>query len=164
MMKISLVVAIAQNGVIGRGGHLPWSIPADMRHFKGITLGHPVIMGRKTWESIGKPLEGRINIVVTRQKGFKVPEGVIVTHSLDEALWLPEVQDKEVMIIGGAELYKLTLPRSEKIYLTEVDMEPEGDTYFPDFDHSGWRETSRRDFAGSPATPSFSFVTLERFE
>lgn len=161
--RISLVVAVADNGVIGLKGGMPWRLPADMKHFKTVTMGHPVVMGRKTWESIGKPLPGRANIVLTRSAGFEAP-GAEVVHDLESALTAAARAPggEDVMIIGGAALYEFVLPEADVIYLTEVHAEPEGDTFFPAFERAEWRETSREDFAAEGETPAYSFVTLVR--
>lgn len=156
-MMVSLVVAASRNGVIGAGGKLPWRLPADLKRFKEITLGHPIIMGRKTFESIGKPLPGRTNIVITRQKGFQAC-GATVAHSLEEALQICEGQE-ETFVIGGAEIYKEALPQAARIYLTRIDQDFEGDTRL-DLDLSAWEETSREDFSG--AVLPYSFITYKR--
>ncbi|MCZ7591204.1 MAG: dihydrofolate reductase [Kiritimatiellae bacterium] len=156
-MKVSIVVAIAANGVIGKGGQLPWYISEDLRFFKKVTMGKPIVMGRKTWESIGKPLPGRLNIVVTRQRDFSAP-GAIVVHSLAAALEHVS-KEEEVAIIGGAQLYGETIPLADIIHLTEVNASYDGDTFFPKWERSEWREVSREDHAGSPG---YSFVRLER--
>jgi dihydrofolate reductase len=128
-MKISLIVAVAENGVIGQGGRLPWRLPADLQHFKRITLGKPVLMGRKTWASIGQPLPGRRNLVVTRDPNFTAP-GAEVYADLDAAL--RAVADApELMVIGGADVYRALLPRAQTLHLTRVHARPEGDTAFP---------------------------------
>jgi len=159
-MRLSLIAAVAANGVIGRAGGLPWRIPADLRHFKAVTLGKPVIMGRKTWQSIGRPLPGRRNIVVSRDARF-VAEGAEVAASLDAAL--AAVADaEEAMVIGGAAIYAEALPRADRLYLTEVHADVEGDVYFPEFDRAAWRETAREDHPAGGDAPAFSFVTLER--
>jgi len=140
-MTISLVVAASRNGVIGRDGALPWHLPDDLRHFKRLTLGKPVIMGRRTWESIGKPLPGRRNIVLTRDPGFSAP-GCEVAHSVNEALALLD-GDGEAMVIGGAQVYAAFLPLADCVYLTRVQAEIDGDTYFPALDAAEWRLVSR---------------------
>ncbi len=159
--SISLIVAIAANGVIGKDNALPWHIPEDLKWFKENTLGKPVIMGRKTWDSIGRPLPKRPNIVVTRQAGWRA-EGAHVAHGLDEALALaarlaPEAA--ELMVIGGNALFAEALPRAGRLYLTEIARAYEGDTVFPPFERAAWRETTRRHNAGDPA---FDFVVLDR--
>jgi dihydrofolate reductase len=150
---VSLVVAMADNGVIGKDGRLPWRIPEDMRRFKALTLGKPCVMGRKTWESLPrKPLPGRDNIVVTRDTRFHA-DGAIVVHSLDDAL---AREAEEICIIGGVGIYREALPRANVIHLTQVHGEVEGDTRMAPFDRAVWRETAREDH------PGFSYVTLER--
>lgn len=138
-MRRSLVVAMARNRVIGRDNAMPWRLPAELAHFKKVTLGHPVIMGRRTYESIGKPLPGRTNIVVTRNAGFNAPGCVVVT-SLDDA-WKAAGDAGEVSVIGGTAIFAEALPVADVIHLTEVDAEIAGDTYFPPFDRGEWRET-----------------------
>ena len=138
-MRRSLVVAVARNGVIGREGQLPWKLPDDMAYFRKVTMGHPVVMGRRTWESIGKPLPGRENIVVTHNRGFAAP-GCRVVHSLAEA-WKAAGGADEVSVIGGTMLFEETLPIADRIHLTEVQADVPGDTYFPPFDRAEWRET-----------------------
>lgn len=131
--KISIIAAIGKNRELGKGNRLLWNIPEDMLHFKTLTTGHPVIMGRKTFESIGKPLPNRTNIVVTKNKNFK-PEGVIVTHSLEQAISIGESRDShEIFIIGGGEIYNQALRLADKLYLTVVDGKFDADTFFPDY-------------------------------
>jgi dihydrofolate reductase len=139
---IALVVAVSKNGVIGRAGGLPWHISSDLKLFKAITLGKPIIMGRKTWESLPrKPLPGRLNIVITRQSGF-VAEGARVVADAKAALALAENEaPEEIAVIGGGEIYKMFLPLADRVYLTEVDLEVGGDTYFPKLDLKAWTET-----------------------
>ncbi len=143
-MTVTLIAALARNRVIGRGNRMPWHIPEDLKRFKALTLGHPVIMGRKTFESIvatlGKPLPGRDNIVVTRAKDYAAP-GCRATHSIEEAL--AAAGAGEVFVIGGAEIYALALPLADRLQLTEIDAGIEGDAYFPAFERSAWREVSR---------------------
>jgi dihydrofolate reductase len=155
---VALVVAMARNGVIGRDNGLPWGrLPEDLKHFKAVTLGKPVLMGRKTYESIGKPLPGRTNFVLTRDRGWKA-EGVVAVHSLDEALTGDYVSG-----IGGAEIYRLLLPVANRIYLTRIDADVSGDTVFPPIDYSEWVETESRAFTADDRNPyNMSFVTLER--
>lgn len=168
-MKLALIVAMARNNVIGRDNAMPWHLPDDLRYFKRMTLGKPVIMGRKTFASIGRPLPGRPNIVVTRNTGFSA-EGIHVVHSLDDALDLGQrllaelgQEDGELMLVGGAELYAQALPLATRLYLTEVHGEPEGDARFPAIDPDGWREVAREDHvAGEANTYAYSFVVLER--
>jgi dihydrofolate reductase len=163
-VHISLIVAVAENAVIGKGGELPWHIPADLKHFKELTMGKPMIMGRKTYESIGKPLPGRTSIVITRRADF-APGGVVVVNTWAEAIdaakdTLKGSTADEIMVIGGAEIYGLALADANRLYLTEI-LEPiEGDTVFPNIDRTQWHETSRHDY--SSKKPAFSFITLER--
>jgi dihydrofolate reductase len=137
-LKRSLVVAVARNGVIGRDNALPWRLPADLAHFKKVTMGRPVVMGRRTYESIGKPLPGRQNIVVTHNRAYSAP-GCTVVGSLDEA-WRAAGSADEVCIIGGTTLFEETLPIADVIHFTQVEADVEGDTFFPRFDHSEWQE------------------------
>jgi dihydrofolate reductase len=165
--KISLVVAAAENGVIGRGGGLPWRIPSDLKTFRRLTLGKPIIMGRKTYQSIGKPLDQRDNIVVTRDPAFRAA-GVIVAGSLDEALANARALSAakgidEIIVIGGAELYRKALPLADRIYLTRVHAEPEGDALFPSLSEGEWREVSREPLARDARDEhSCTLVVLER--
>lgn len=163
-LDITLVVARAKNGVIGRDGAMPWHLPADLKRFKAITVGKPVVMGRKTFESIGKPLPGRQNIVLTRDPGWRA-EGVTVVPNLAEAIAAAGLDPRirgHVMIIGGAEIYALALPIATRIELTEIDAEPEGDTFLPAFDAARWQEISRVTHGPEGDKPGFAFVTLER--
>ncbi|SRR6266566_4789268 len=158
---LSLIVAMAENRVIGRDNALPWRLPNDLRHFKRTTLGHAVIMGRKNYQSIGKPLPGRRNIVVTRQAGFTAP-GCVLASSVDAALTAAS-NDPEIFVIGGAELYAQTLARAERLYVTRVHAAVAGDILFPDVDWSTWRELAReRHEADAEHAFAYSFVTLER--
>jgi len=134
----SIVVAVARNGVIGRDNQLPWKLPKDLAYFKRVTLGHPVVMGRRTWESIGRPLPGRQNIVVTRNANLKAPGATVVTCLADA--WKAAGGAAEVSIIGGTSIFGETLPIADRIHLTEVDAVVEGDTFFPEFDRSEWDE------------------------
>jgi dihydrofolate reductase len=163
-------VARARNGVIGRGGALPWRLAADQRRFRELTLGKPVIMGRKTWESLPKrfrPLPGRLNLVVTRQPEYEA-EGAVVCADFAEALGIAREQAAddgvdEVCVIGGADLYALALPRARRIYLTEVEAEPAGDVLMPAIDETGWREVRREAVAAGPADEYATvFRVLER--
>lgn len=160
--RISLVVAMAENRVIGRGNALPWKISEDLKNFKKITMGKPILMGRKTYASIGRPLPGRTNIVISRDDAFAA-EGVKIAPQLTAALAKARAEDpKEIMIIGGAQIYELALPIADRIYLTEVHETIEGDAWFPKFDRADWRETAREDWPRKDDTPAFSFVTLDR--
>jgi dihydrofolate reductase len=165
--KLVIVVAVAENGAIGRNGGLPWRIPSDLKHFKAVTMGKPMLMGRKTYESIGKPLPGRTSIVLTRDKNWRA-EGVLVGHSLDETVRLAnedaqKTGAREIAVIGGVALFAETLPIATKIELTEVHAEPEGDVFFPKYDRSAWRETRREGpIQGEKDEYPYSVVTLER--
>lgn len=165
--RIVIVVAVARNGVIGRDNGMPWRLPSDLRHFRRLTMGRPIVMGRKTFESIGRPLDGRTNIVVTRDPAYR-PAGVEVVHSLDEAIRLGAgiaAQDGvgEVMITGGGQIYAEALPLADRVHLTEVDLAPEGGTRFPPLDPAEWREIARE--AGVPGPKDeagFAFVAYAR--
>ncbi|HXB52886.1 MAG TPA: dihydrofolate reductase [Rhizomicrobium sp.] len=156
---ITLILALADNGVIGRNGAIPWRIGDDLKRFKQLTLGKPVVMGRKTWDSLPKkPLPERINIVVTRQPGWK-GEGAIAASSFDDAL-VKAAQAAEVMVIGGAEIYRAALAKAQRIELTEVHRPFEGDAVFS-FEREAWREVAREEHV-TPDGLSFSYVTLTR--
>jgi dihydrofolate reductase len=160
MSRISLVLAMASNGVIGVEGRIPWRIPEDMKHFKAVTMGKPIVMGRKTWDSFPKkPLPGRANIVITRDRGWR-GEGAVSVHSLDEAV-VRAPDASEIAVIGGAEIYKLALPRADLIHLTEVHGDFAGDTHMPPFEPSVWHETAREDHRTAEGL-AYSFVMLER--
>ncbi len=138
-MRISAIVAVARNGVIGRDNQIPWYLPADLKFFKRTTLHHHVIMGRRSFLSIGRPLPKRTNIVVTRDPFF-VASGVLIAHSVEEALLLArQAEEKEAFIIGGSQIYAASMPYWHRLYLTEVDTEPEGDTFFPEMEWSEWQ-------------------------
>ncbi len=159
-MTISLIVAMARNRVIGRDNALPWRLPADLKHFRRVTMGKSIVMGRKTFDSIGKPLDGRKNIVITRNPDYR-PDGVTVVDSLDGAL--NAAGDSEVMIIGGATIYEQVLPRADRIYLTLIDAAFDGDARFPELNQEEWQESERLDVdAGTEPDFAYSFVTLDR--
>jgi dihydrofolate reductase len=159
-MRISLIVAVAENGVIGKDNGLPWHLSHDLRRFKRLTMGHHLIMGRRTWESVGKPLPGRINVVVTRDTDFRA-EGAVVVHSVPDALALDD--DEEMFIGGGAEIFRAALPQVERAYLTLVHATPEGDTFFPEVDWSQWRLVEREDHPADEKNDfPYSFITYER--
>ncbi len=166
-MRIALVAAIAENNVVGKDNQMPWYLPEDLKHFKQLTLGKPIIMGRLTYESIGKPLPGRTNIVVSRQKKYQ-PTGVEVAASLADALSLAESIAQadgldELMVIGGAQIYIEALPLADTLYLTEIHKVIEGDAYFPEVEWRRWEESDRQDFRGnSPESLDYSFVTYFR--
>jgi len=161
---ISYVVAVSRNGVIGREGGLPWHISSDLKRFKEITMGKPVVMGRKTWESLPRrPLPGRRNIVITRQPGF-APEGAEVAASAEAALRLAG-EVPEVAVIGGGEIYRLFWPLVDRLYLTEVDLEVDGDTHFPALAPGEWREVGREVHPkGERDTASFTLRILDRMK
>jgi dihydrofolate reductase len=164
-MTVSLVVAMAANRVIGKSGGLPWRLPGDLRFFKAVTMGKPLIMGRKTYESIGRPLPGRANIVVTRT-GEVNAEGITVTHDFHEALKLARAiaagnETDEVMVIGGGDIYRQALPLADRIYLTEIHAEFDGDTFFPPLGER-WHEVSRTPGTPPEGGPAYDFVVLER--
>jgi dihydrofolate reductase len=167
-MRISIIVALAPNGVIGRNGTLPWRLSDDLKRFKRLTMGHTIIMGRRTWESIGRPLPGRTTIVVTRQHDYQLPEGVHIAGSLDEAIDIAAARnEEEAFVVGGAELYHEALSRVDRFYFTEVAADVEGDTYFPlnfdTFDWDEWEtiETEAHD-ADEKNEYAFIFVTMQR--
>ena len=157
--RIYLVAAVAENGVIGANGKLPWYLPEDLRHFKQVTTGHPVIMGRKTWESIGRPLPNRTSIVVSRRPGFVAP-GAQGASSFDEALTLCTGRES-VMVIGGNEVFRAALPHAAGLILTEIHRTYEGDVRFPEFDRNAWKETRRESRVAANGIP-FDFVWYAR--
>lgn len=167
--RIALVVAVAANGVIGKDGKLPWHISSDLKFFRNITMGKPIVMGRKTYESIGKPLDGRDNIVITRNAGYQ-PEGVIVASNVEDALSIARKKaaargSDEISVIGGAQIYGQTLPIADVIYLTEVHDTPDGDAFFPEIDRLAWKEVSRERFEAGPRdNADYSIVVLERIQ
>jgi dihydrofolate reductase len=143
--RLSIIVAMSRNRVIGARGAIPWHLPDELKRFRNITMGHHIVMGRKTWESIGRPLPGRTSVIVTRQSGYRAP-GAVVAHSLDEAIAACR-GDEEIFVIGGAELYAQALPLANRVYLTVVDADIEGDTWMPELNASVWRETAFHSFA-----------------
>ncbi len=161
MTKLALIAAVARNGTIGRDNALPWRLRDDLKRFKSLTLGHPIVMGRKTWESLGRPLPGRRNIVVTRQRDLQL-EGAEVVHSLDEALALCGAVER-AFVIGGAQLYAEALPRADELWLTEVQAEVDGDAHFPAWRDAGFTVVRRE---GHPADEAhdhpFEFVDYVR--
>lgn len=167
VVRISMIVAMNQQRVIGVENRLPWHLPEDLKHFKALTMGKPIVMGRKTWESIGRPLPGRANIVVSGREGF-VAEGADVVHSPEAAIDLAKslaIKNDldEIFVIGGSAIYKRLLSVTEKIYLTEVECLVEGDAWFPELDLDKWHEAERRCYqAIHQGRPAFSFVTLHR--
>jgi dihydrofolate reductase len=157
--RIYLVAAVARNGVIGAAGKLPWHLPEDLQHFKQLTLNHPVIMGRRTWESLGKPLPGRDNIVITRKPGYAAP-GASVAASLEAAIALC-TGEPVAFVIGGAEIYAAALPLADGLVLTEIQSIFEGDRYFPEWDRKAWR-VSQKETHTSAGGVRFDFVLYER--
>ncbi len=162
-MRLSIIVAMAQNRVIGRDNRLPWRLSADLKRFKELTVGHHLLMGRKTFESIRRPLPGRTLVVISRGKP-SLPEGVLLAHSLDEAIAIARAAgDDEAFVGGGGEIYRLALPLADRIYLTWVHADFEGDTEFPDYDESEWSLLAKEDLPADEAnSPDHSFVILDR--
>lgn len=168
-MKLALIVAAARNNAIGKNNTLPWHLPQDLKHFKAVTLGKPIIMGRKTYESIGRPLPGRPNIVITRQSDWMV-DGVLVAADLAAAIDLAEraaseLESKpdEVMIIGGAEIYRCSIDLAQRIYLTRIGVDIDGDAFFPELDSHSWKQVSVT--PGDAASPlPYEFLTFERVD
>lgn len=162
-MNISIIVAFANNRVIGLNNQLPWNLPSDLKHFKEITMGKPVIMGRKTYESIGRPLPGRKNIVLTRIKHFDIA-GCTVVHSLEEALIVAE-DGEEVFVIGGETVYREALPLADKMVITHIHADFEGDAFFPEWDLAQWQEVSREDHEPDEKNKyPYSFVVYQRLQ
>jgi dihydrofolate reductase len=173
-MKTALIVAMAENQTIGIDNTLPWHLPNDLQYFKKVTMAKPIIMGRKTYESIGRPLPGRTNIIITRQKGYSA-EGIVVVNSLQEALDKAEdisflAGHEEVMIIGGAEIYQQALQQADRLYITHVHAEIKGDAFFPVVDWNDWQEEQREDHAADPVGDAqknpydYSFVVYDRIK
>lgn len=167
-VPVAMIAAMASNGVIGVDNQLPWYLPEDLKFFKAMTQGKPLVMGRKTFASIGKPLPGRLNIVVTRDTAFAAP-GIRVCHDLESALTLADQQAviddaEEIMVMGGAQIYRQAMPYASRLYLTEVALEVEGDAIFPAVDDGVWREVQR--VAGRPGhgQPNYAFVEYRRIE
>lgn len=155
-MTLTLVAAVGDNGVIGRDGGLPWERTGDLAHFKALTTGHVLLMGRRTYDSIGRPLPDRTSVVVTRQPQWEAPAQVVVCHDVDTAVAEALALDDEVFVIGGAEVYRQTLARADRLVLTWVHQSPEGDTWFPRVDWDSWQETRRE------PQPGFDVVTYVR--
>ncbi|CAA0079782.1 Dihydrofolate reductase type 3 [BD1-7 clade bacterium] len=167
-MKVAMMVAMAENGVIGKNNQLPWYLPEDLRWFKKNTLGKPIVMGRKTFESIGRPLPGRTNIVISRDASLVLPEGVRLATTLDEALEIAEAVAlidgvDELMVIGGQQIYALCMARADRLYLTKVHADVEGDATFEGFAESDWQEISQETHQASGANPhDYSFCIYQR--
>ena len=157
-MAVSIIVAMAENCVIGRANGLPWKLSSDLKRFKSLTMGHHIVMGRKTYESIGRLLPGRTTVIVSRQEGYTV-EGAVVVSSLEEAIALSD----DLFVIGGGQIYEQALPLADRIYLTRVQVEVEGDTYFPEVDWAGWRRVEEESLlAGEKNDHPYVFETWER--
>lgn len=168
-MRLAMIAAQSQNRVIGNNNKLPWYLPEDLKYFKRVTLGKPIIMGRKTFESIGRPLPGRTNIIITRNPDWTHDgAGVRVVHSLQQAIELAESLAlvngfEESLVIGGAEIYALALPQADRLYLTQVHAEVQGDAHFPPLDPAQWHEVAREDFSAIEPNPyDYSFIVLDR--
>ena len=166
-MKIAMIAAVAENNAIGMNNKLPWYLPGDLRYFKAVTMGKPIIMGRNTFESLKKPLPGRTNIVITHNPEYS-HEGIRVVHSTDEALALAESialinGNEEVMVIGGAQIYKELLSKTDRLYLTQVSRSFEGDAFFPEIDPGKWQEIARDDHFTEDEPPlKYSYLVLDR--
>ena len=159
---VSIVVATAENNVIGKENQLIWHLPADLKHFKQLTMGHPILMGRKTFESIGKPLPGRTSFVITRQEDYKA-EGCIVVHSVKAAIELAKQLDDTVCVIGGAEIYRQALPMVDTIELTKIHHTFDGDTFFPEIKEEDWKVVAKEDHEPDEKNKfSYSYLTLKR--
>jgi dihydrofolate reductase len=159
MNRLNIIVAMARNGVIGIDNKMPWHIPGELKYFKNLTMGHHIIMGRKTYDSIGRPLPGRTTIIVTHDPEY-VQDGCLVAHSMEEAVDLA-VRDDQVFFVGGSSLYKQALPLVERMYITEIQADYEGDAHFPAFDRKAWREVSRVSQVAGDGL-AFDYVVYER--
>lgn len=162
-MKISMIAAMAKNRVIGNDNKMPWYLPADLKHFKSVTLGKPIIMGRKTYESIGKALPGRKNIVITSNQAYSLNDAIVV-HNCDAALRMAALEASEVMIIGGGTIYEAFLPQAQALFLTLIDLDINGDTHFPDYESAGdWVQTDNEQHAPDEKNKhQYEFITLVR--
>ncbi|WBA82453.1 dihydrofolate reductase [Endozoicomonas sp. GU-1] len=166
-MKLALIAAVADNNAIGINNKMPWYLPGDLRYFKAVTMGKPVIMGRKTFDSLGKPLPGRTNIVITRDHNWH-HEGVSVVHNLDDGIALAEAANlingnEEIMIIGGEQIYRQAIDQADRLYLTRVYQSFDGDAFFPDINPQEWREISREDTQSEDEQPlTYSYLVLDR--
>ena len=166
-MQIALIVAVSQNNVIGRDNQLPWHLPEDLQYFKSVTMGKPILMGRKTYESIGRPLPGRTNIVITRDSNWTA-DGVEVVNSLDAAMLAgaeacKKANSDEIMVIGGAQIYRDCLPLADKLYLTQVEAEVEGDAFFPNIDLNQWQKVAQT-IPKTMDSYNYRFVVLQRVQ
>ncbi|MGQ7959827.1 dihydrofolate reductase [Pseudomonas sp. SP16.1] len=165
-LPLCLIAALAENRVIGRDNQLPWHLPADLKHFKALTLGKPIIMGRKTWDSLGRPLPGRLNLVVSRQADLRL-DGAEVLPTLDAAItradqWAREQGVDELMLIGGAQLYEQGLALAERLYLTRVGLRPAGDAWFPEFNEAEWARETHEEHPATAQSPAYDFETWVR--
>lgn len=162
-LKLSMIAAMGKDRVIGKDNDMPWHLPADLQHFKKTTLGSPIIMGRKTYDSIGRPLPGRLNIILSRNTNLKI-EGCSVVNSLEDAIGLAEKTDaSEIFITGGAHLYDKFLEDADRLYLTLIDEKFEGDTYFPDYTQFNWQEVAKESYKADDKNPhAYSFVILDK--
>ncbi len=161
-MKITMIAALAKNNVVGKDNQMPWHLPADLKHFKQCTMGKPIIMGRKTYESIGKPLPGRLNIVLTRDTQFTAP-GCELVHSPNDALALAAPEHEEIIIMGGPSIYELFMPQADRMILTFIDADCEGDAFFPTWNAAEWQEVSRESHqADEKNAYAYSFVEFLR--
>ncbi|WP_417661518.1 dihydrofolate reductase [Pseudomonas sp.] len=165
-LPLCLIAALADNRVIGLDNQMPWHLPADLKHFKALTLGKPIIMGRKTWDSLGRPLPGRLNLVVSRQSGLQL-QGAEVFASLEEAVaradaWAREQGVDELMLIGGAQLYAQGLEQAQRMYLTRINLSPDGDAWFPEFDAAVWQLVSSEAHPATETTPPHVFEGWQR--
>ena len=158
--RISLIAALATNRVIGIENRLPWKLSDDLRHFKALTLGHHILMGRKTYESIGRPLPGRTTVIITRAT-LSAPDGCLVAHSIQDAIAACD-GDEEIFFVGGADLYRQALPLADRLYLTEIQADVKGDAWFPEFDRAQWNEVSRDRRTEETSGLEFHFVVYER--
>lgn len=165
-IPLAMIAALAEQHVIGRDNIMPWHLPADLKHFKATTLGKPIIMGRKTWDSLGRPLPGRLNLVVSRQQGLQL-EGAETFTALDAALaraeqWAREQGVEELMLIGGAQLYAQALPQAQRLYLTRIDAAPEGDAFFPAYDEAEWALVTSEAHPAEGDAPGYCYETWQR--
>lgn len=166
-MQISMIAAIDKNRLIGNGPDIPWRLPADLRHFRDMTIGKPVVMGRKTFETLPKPLAKRKNIILTRNRNYAAPKECIVVHAVEDVIRTAEMLSlnatSELMICGGGPIYAAFLPYASRLYLTQIHAVFEGDVYFPEFDWNAWEEVSRTDHEADEKNPhEYSFLILER--
>ena len=165
-IPLAMIAALAEQHVIGRDNIMPWHLPADLKHFKAMTLGKPIIMGRKTWDSLGRPLPGRLNLVVSRQPDLQL-EGAETFTDLDSALtraeqWAREQGVDELMLIGGAQLYAQALSQAQRLYLTRIEASPEGDAFFPDYDQAEWERIDSQAHPAEGDAPAYRFETWQR--